>query len=142
LAPVEGSETAAAEEAPAAARANGGAVPSSLAEAEASETADAAEGAAHCSSSQTEASKTADAAALQPPLCRTKYDDFLPDKFQEGPYKGQKRARLVLSLSDPAAQAQHEAGDGAKPHHDQEIQAIDRVMESALNQKCIDEVST
>lgn len=65
--------------------------------------------------------------------------DFMdPVETQEGPCEGegQKRARLVLSA------AEVRKADGAKQRYDQEMQAVDRVMEAALFENRIDEVGT
>jgi len=111
----------AAATAPPADLANEGTSPSSSAEAKASKVA----AAAHFLSAEATATKQAAEAA--------------PVGTQEGPYEGQKRARLVLSTG-PAAEVRQD--DGEKKRCDQEIQAVDRVIEAALIKNRIDEVGT
>lgn len=104
------------------------------------------EGTAPSSSAEAKASK--EAAATSPSAARffpseatatEQAADAAPLEAQEGPYKGQKRARLVLSTGLAAAVRQ---ADGAKQRIEQEIQAVDRVMEAALIKNRVDEVGT
>ncbi len=108
----------------------------------------ASEGTAPSSSAEAKTSKLKIAAAPSPSAAQflsaeataTKQAaDAAPAGTQEGPYEGQKRARLVLSTG-PAAEVLQD--DGEKKKVTAEIQAVDRVMAAALIKNRIDEVGT